>query len=282
MNEGEEKKLIDIEEVIHSKNPALLKWMPGFVLRYIKRIIHENDVNDFISRKGDKHSHEFVNEIIKEFGANVTFEGLENIPESGGCIIAANHPIGGLDSISLMQTVAKKRKDIKFIVNDVLMSLKNLKELFIGVNKHGKNSTEILDTIDAHYASEVAMIIFPAGLVSRKQDNGLIKDLVWKKSFITKAKKHQRNIIPVHIDGKNSNFFYNLARWRSKLGIKTNMEMFYLIDEMYHQKGKEIHIKIGKPIPYQLLTQKYTDQEWARKVKEHIYKLAEGKEDFES
>jgi len=282
MNEGEEKKLIDIEEVIHSKNPALLKWMPGFVLRYIKRIIHENDVNDFISRKGDKHSHEFVNEIIKEFGANVTFEGLENIPESGGCIIAANHPIGGLDSISLMQTVAKKRKDIKFIVNDVLMSLKNLKELFIGVNKHGKNSTEILDIIDAHYASELAMIIFPAGLVSRKQDNGLIKDLVWKKSFITKAKKHQRNIIPVHIDGKNSNFFYNLARWRSKLGIKANIEMFYLIDEMYHQKGKEIHIKIGKPIPYQQLTQKHTDQEWALKVKEHIYNLAEGKEDFES
>jgi putative hemolysin len=277
-----QEKFIDIEEVIKSKNPSLLKWMPGFVLKYIKRIIHQDHVNDFIRRQGDKKSHDFVNEIVKEFGAEVSFEGLENIPEIGGCIIAANHPIGGLDSIALMQTVARKRKDLKFIVNDVLLNIKNLSDLFIGVNKHGKNSTEVLDVIDSYYASDIAMLIFPAGLVSRKQEHGIIRDLVWKKSFVVKAKKHQRNIIPVHIAGKNSKFFYNLAWWRGKLGIKANIEMFYLMDEMYHQDGKKIHITIGKPIPYELLTQKYSDQDWAQKIKSHIYNLAEGKDEFEA
>lgn len=277
-----QEKLIDIEAVIQSKNPSLLKWMPGFVLKYIKKIIHQDHVNDFIRRQGDKQGHEFVDAIVKEFGADVSYEGLENIPETGGCIIAANHPIGGLDSIALMQTVARKRKDLKFIVNDVLLHIKNLNDLFIGVNKHGKNSTEVLDLIDSYYASDIAMLIFPAGLVSRKQEHGIIRDLVWKKSFVVKAKKHQRNIIPVHIAGKNSKFFYNLAWWRSKLGIKANIEMFYLMDEMYHQDGKKIHITIGKPIPYQLLTQKYNDQEWAQKIKSHIYNLAEGKDEFEA
>jgi putative hemolysin len=167
-------------------------------------------------------------------------------------------------------------------VNDVLLHIKNLSDLFIGVNKHGKNSTEVLDMIDSYYASDIAMLIFPAGLVSRKQEHGLIRDLVWKKSFVVKAKKHQRNIIPVHIAGKNSKFFYNLAWWRGKLGIKVNIEMFYLMDEMYHQDGKKIHITIGKPIPYPLLTQKHNDQEWAQKIKLHIYNLAEGKDEFEA
>ncbi|MBL7924473.1 MAG: 1-acyl-sn-glycerol-3-phosphate acyltransferase [Bacteroidia bacterium] len=282
MPEAEQKKFIDIEEVIRGKNPALLRWMPGFLLRYIKRIIHQDHINDFIRRHGDKQSHAFVNEIIKEFGAEVTFEGLENLPASGGCIIAANHPIGGLDAMALIQVLAHKRKDIKFIVNDVLLSIKNLGEFFVGVNKHGKNTTEVLDLIDSFYAGEGLMLIFPAGLVSRKQNDGLIRDLVWKKSFIVKAKKFRRDIVPVHIAGRNSAFFYNLARLRTRLGIKANIEMFYLMDEMYHQLGKNIHVRIGKPIAYETFGSTYNDHEWAQKVKEHIYNLAEGKDHFQA
>lgn len=275
------KKLIDLEEVIKSKNPTLLKWMPGLIIKYLKRIIHQEHINDFIRRHGDKKSFDFVDEIIKEFGVEVTFEGLEHIPQSGGCIIASNHPIGGLDGIALLQVLAKVRKDQKFIVNDILLNIKNLDNIFVGVNKHGKNTGEVLDLIDSYYAGEGTLLIFPAGLVSRKQKNGLIRDLTWKKSFIVKAKKFKRNIIPVHIAGRNSEFFYNLAKWRGKLGIKANLEMLYLMDEMYHQLGKNIHIKIGKPLSYELFNERYNDHEWAQKVKEHIYNLAEGKDDFQ-
>ncbi len=255
--------------------------MPGFLINYVKRIIHQDHINDFLHRHGDKKSFAFIDEVIREFGVDVTWEGLENVPKEGGCIVAANHPIGGLDGMAFMQVIGKVRKDQKFIVNDVLMNLKNLDDLFVGVNKHGKNTTEILDQIDSYYASDKALLIFPAGLVSRKQNDGLIRDLVWKKSFIVKAKKYERNIIPVHIAGRNSDFFYNLAKWRGRLGIKANLEMFYLMDEMYHQLGKNIHVKIGKPISYKVLDPKFSDQHWSLKIKEHIYKLAEGIEDFQ-
>lgn len=279
MSDQPAKKFIDVEEVIRSKNPALLKWLPGFALRYIKRIIHEDHINAFLAENGEKKSFDFVDAIINEFGVNVTVEGLENLPTEGGCIVASNHPIGGLDGIALIQATAKKRKDLKFIVNDLLMNIKNLEDVFVGVNKHGKNTAQVLDQIDTYYAGEGVVIIFPAGLVSRKQ-NGVIRDLQWKKSFVTKAKKYQRNIIPVHITGKNSNFFYNLSMVRGKLGIKANLEMFYLMDEMYHQLGKNIHIRFGKPIQHTVLTSQYNDGQWADKIKEHIYNLAEGRDDF--
>ena len=176
--------------------------------------------------------------------------------------------------VAIVDTMAKVRKDMKFIVNDVLLNLENLKNLFMPVNKHGKNSVTMLQDIDALYASEQATFIYPAGLVSRKNDKGIIEDLQWKKSFITKAKKHKRNIIPVYLDGRNSNFFYNLSRWRTKLGIKANLEMFYLVDEMYQQKNKTITIIFGKPIPYETFDTSKTDLKWAAAVKKEVYELA--------
>jgi putative hemolysin len=271
---------IDIEEVIRSKNPALLRWMPGFALNYIKKIIHQAEINRFLREHGEKQSFDFVQAILHEFGAEVTVQGLENLPDAGGCVVASNHPLGGLDGIALVHAVSLKRKDLKFIVNDVLMNIKNLNDIFVGVNKHGKNTTAVLDNIDSFYAGSGVLVIFPAGLVSRKQEQGLIRDLEWKKSFVVKSKKFRRNIIPVHIGGRNSAFFYNLAKTRARLGIKANLEMFYLIDEMYHQLGKNIHITIGKPIPADIFDDTYSDAEWAQRVKAHIYTLPEGNLDF--
>lgn len=282
MENGQKTPYIDIEAVIRSKNPGLLRWIPGFVLRYIKRIIHQDHINDFIRRHGDKQSHAFVDEVINEFGVNVTFDGLEHIPAEGGFIIAANHPIGGLDGMALIHVIAKKRRDQKFIVNDVLLNISNLSDIFIGVNKHGKNPVATLDLIDYWYKSDIAMLIFPAGLVSRKQKGGIIRDLAWKKSFITKGKKFNRAVIPVHISGRNSDFFYNLARWRTRLGIKANIEMFYLMDEMYHQLGKNIHVRIGAPITPNTFQPHLSDQEWAEKVKAHVYELAERHTTFDA
>ncbi|MEP7263150.1 MAG: 1-acyl-sn-glycerol-3-phosphate acyltransferase [Bacteroidota bacterium] len=268
-----QKKFIDIEGVIGEKNPKLLKLMPSFMLRYLKRILHQDEINSFIDRNGHLHSFEFAHAIIKEFGANVTVTGIENLPLQGGCIVASNHPLGGLDGIAVIDAIGEKRKDLKFVVNDVLLKLKNLDQIFIGVNKHGRNVSKMLEVIDGLYASEIVTMIFPAGLVSRKQDGGVIKDLEWKKSFITKAKKYKRDTIPVYIEGKNTNFFYNLSRFRTKMGIKANIEMLYLVDEMYNQKGHPINIIFGKPISYTLFDKSHTDLQWAQLMKEHIYKL---------
>lgn len=266
------KKFINVEEVIRSKNPSLAKYLPGFILRYLKRIVHEDEVNDFIKRHGDKTSFGFVDAIVEEFKIKVAVKGEENIIKSGGCIYAANHPLGGLDAMALIQELGRHRMDLKFIVNDILLQLKNLQDIFIGVNKHGKNSAEALEAIDNLYKSEMATVIFPAGLVSRKID-GEIKDLMWRKSFISKAKKFNRAVVPVHIQGANSAFFYNLANFRKSIGIKANIEMLYLMDEMYHQAGKTVTVTFGQPIPPSIFTSDLTDGEWADKMHDFIYEL---------
>jgi putative hemolysin len=269
------KKFIDVDSIFKSKNPGLYRFIPRPFLKYLKRVVHQEEINSFINRHGHKQEFDFVDAIVDEFGAKIETVGEENIPATGGCIIASNHPLGGLDAMALVHVVSRKRKDVKFIVNDILLQLENLKGIFAGVNKHGKNSIETYENLDRLYSSGVAMLIFPAGLVSRKQEDGSIKDLLWRKSFITKAKKFNLSVIPVFIEGRNSNFFYNFSNLRKKVGIKANIEMLYLADEMYRQKNKTITVIFGKAIPYTMFDDTATDAEWAGRVKEQVYSLQE-------
>jgi len=274
-------KFIDIKKVIGNKNPKLLKILPNFIISYLKRIIHEDEINDFINRHSDKFGLEFVEQIVLEFSKSVNTTGLENIPTDSRIIIASNHPLGGLDGVALMHVAGKVRNDILFPVNDLLMNLQNIKNLFIPINKHGTNAQN-LRVINETFASDVSVLYFPAGLVSRKQKHGIIKDLDWKKTFITYAKKYKRDIVPTFIEGRNSDFFYNLANFRKRIGIKQNIEMLYLVDEFYKQKDKNLGIYFGKPISYTTFDKRFTDLEWADKIKAHAYKLKENNAiDFE-
>ena len=241
------RNFIDLEKVISAKDPRLLKVLPHFIVSYLKRVIHQEDINRLIRDNRELYGLEFLDEILKDFGARIHATGLENLSQDGRWTIASNHPLGGLDGMAIMQVVGKIRRDIVFPVNDILMNLDNLKELFIPVNKHGSNAGNAR-LIEETFASEKAILYFPAGLCSRKQ-HGSICDLEWKKSFITKTRSHRRDIIPAYIDGRNSEWFYNLARFRSRLGIRANLEMLYLVDEMFNQRGKNINIVFGKPIP---------------------------------
>lgn len=270
------EKLIDIEKAIASKNPRLLKFLPGFILRYIKRVLHEDELNDANNRYSQFFELDFADAAMREFGANVKVIGEENIPKEGGVILTANHPLGALDGIAFMKVVGKHRKDIRFLVNDLLLALKNFGSIFIPVNKHGRNPVDYIEMIDKVYSSTDCLLLFPAGLVSRRQKGGIIEDLVWKKSFISKAVHNKKNIVPVYIEGRNSSFFYNLAYWRKKIGIKANVEMFYLVDEMYKQKGKTLTFIFGEQISWQTFTPDQKDEYWAEKVKRHVYALKSG------
>ena len=250
--------------------------MPGFIINYLKHVIHQKELNALLYTNRDKQGLDFVDAILQEFDAKISTSGLANIPIEGRFLIASNHPLGGLDGIALMGVVGKVRKDIVFPVNDLLMNLPNISDLFIPVNKHGSNAGNI-SVFEGTFASDKAVLYFPAGLCSRKQ-KGRIADLEWKKSFITKARKHQRDIIPTHIDGRNSGFFYNLANLRKRLGIKANIEMLYLVDEMYNQKNKQVKIIFGKPIQYQVFDKRFTDTQWAQIVKAFVYSLEQNAE----
>jgi len=271
---------INIREVFKKKNPKIAKMIPGFLYRYIERIVHQKEINQGIPIFGDKLGLEFVKTVLDYFQANIHIVGKENIPKEGRYIFVSNHPLGGLDGLVFAHVIGQIHPNLQFLVNDILMNLENLDPIFIPVNKHGRQSVEYVRKIEEAYQSEAQILNFPAGLCSRKI-KGKITDLEWKKSFIKKSIQHKRDIIPVHIDGKNSNFFYNLSNFRTTLGIKTNIEMFYLVDEMFQQKNKDITITVGEKIPYTTFNSSYNPQQWANKVKSHIYKLPSGETKFE-
>lgn len=269
-------ELIDVGKVIERKSPSLRKRLPGFIINYLRHIIHEDELNEFLRLYGHLEGVPFIAGAMEFMHTNIQVVGLENIPDSGKAIVASNHPLGGLDGLALMLTVAKRRPDIIFPVNDILMNVKNLEPLFIPINKHGSN-TENIRIINDTFASDKIVCYFPAGLVSRK-NKGIIKDLEWHPTFITKAKRFQRDIIPTHISGRNTNFFYNLAKIRKLLHIKTNIEMLYLVDEFHKQKNKTITITFGKPVSYKVFDHRHTKQEWASRMRDFIY-LLEGDPD---
>ena len=262
---------LDLDRVIASKNPGLFRILPRFVLNYLKKVIHQDELNEIARNNQNLDGLDFLDACLKGFGVKIKFSGLENIPVDGRWIVASNHPLGGLDGMALMWVVGKVRKDIVFPVNDLLMNIPNLRSLFVPVNKHGSNAG-YAKAIEDTFASDRAMLFFPAGLCSRKQKDNIC-DLEWKKSFITKARAHKRDIIPCFINGRNSDWFYNLARFRNFLGIKANIEMVYLVDEMFKQRDKEIVITFGKPISYTIFDKKKTDLSWAQILKNHVYSL---------
>ena len=271
MQESEEK-FIDIERLISEKNPKALKWTPQFLLNYLKRKLHQDEINQVLKENKDLYDYDFCNNIIDRFNIKVVNEGTEHIPSEEGAIFVVNHPLGGMDALSIIHSIGEFRTDVKFIVNDILLNLKNLKGIFVGINKHGANSKKSISQLDELFASDHAIFIFPAGLVSRKNKKKII-DLEWKKTFVSRAKKYNKPVVPVHLDGELTKFFYNLANFRSKIGIKMNIEMLYLADELFKQKNRTIRITYGRPISPSLFDKSKKDIEWAQWVKEQVYLL---------
>lgn len=263
---------IDVKEVIREKNPRLAKRMPRFVLRYLKRIIHQNEMNKFFFENHDKKDHEFVQAVIDRMSITPMGVNFENVPESGRFIFAANHPLGALESIVLMNLVAEKHRDISFIVNDILMTITPVSGLWVPINKHGSQSRKRVEVVNEAYQSDRQILLFPAGLVSRKI-KGQVVDLEWQKSFIVKSIESKRDVIPVYIDGTNSRFFYNLAKLRKFFRIKANIEMLYLVNELFKHEGNTITLVFGKPISYTSFDKTKSYKEWASYVKNVVYSL---------
>ncbi|MCY4779590.1 1-acyl-sn-glycerol-3-phosphate acyltransferase [Sphingobacterium sp. UT-1RO-CII-1] len=274
MTEEDNFKFIQVRNIIHAKSPKLAKWIPGFLINYLKRIIHEEEINYIMTKFRELYGLDFVDALIDELGIEVVVKGEDRIPYTDNVIFASNHPLGGLDGIAIMHAIGRYRRDVKFLVNDILLSIRNLEPLFVPVNKVGSQAKSAIMAIDKAYASDNALLIFPAGLVSRKI-KGKVADLEWKKSFINKSKKYKRDIIPVYIDGENSNFFYNLAKIRAKLGLKANIEMLYLPDEMFSQRNQRVVISIGERIPYHHFDSSKTEYEWANEVKSTVYSMGD-------
>jgi 1-acyl-sn-glycerol-3-phosphate acyltransferase len=263
---------IDIKNVLLAKNPSLSRVVPRFIINYLKRIIHEDEINDFLDKYGSLRDTEFIAAGLKYMNTSWTVHGIERVPKEGRFIFVSNHPLGGLDGLVFIYEVSKLFPDIKFPVNDILLNIENVSGIFLPVNKHGGQAKEAARKIEEAYASGSQILYFPAGLCSRKK-RGKISDLKWQKSFISKAIAHRRDVIPVYISGRNSDFFYNLARLRGLTGLKANIEMLYLPDEMFRQKNKKIDLVFGERIDWHTFDRSRTPSEWADFVRSESYRL---------
>ena len=272
---NEPAKPINIRETFLKKNPRLAKKIPGFIYRYITRILHIDEINELLANHGKERGVEFARSMIKEFNVKETIIGSENIPATGRFIFASNHPLGGFDGLILINGVNKFLGSSLFLVRDELTKIPQLKELFIPINKFG-NQRNSINQINAAYETDKQVLIFPSGLASRRK-RGITRDLEWHKHFIQKSVEHKRDVIPVFMSGRNSSFFYFLSNFRQFIGIKLNIEMFLLPDEMFRQRGRKFTLTFGKPIPWQSFDNSKTPAQWAEEVKKIVYQLPAGR-----
>lgn len=267
---------IDIDEIVRGKAGAKARFVPRFVLSWLKRIIHQDEVNEFILGEGDKQGMPWLDDCMEYLGTKLNVKGLENLPDdSDGRLFTfvSNHPLGGPDGVALGHLLGHRYDGrIKYLVNDLLMNLHGLAPFFVPINKTGKQSRDFPRLVEAAFGSPSHIIMFPAGLCSRRI-GGQIHDLPWQKTFITKSVETQRDIVPIRFDGRNSDFFYRIANVGKRLGLKFNIAMLYLVDELYKNRGKTFDVTIGKPIPYSTFDKSRKPQEWAAYVEDIVYKL---------
>ena len=270
------EKTIDIDKILASKMGDKAKFVPKFLVRWLKRIIHEDEVNRFLWESRDKSGTEWLTECVRYLDMDIKIEGIENLPDKNDgklYTFVSNHPLGGQDGVALGSIIGRHYDgNFRYLVNDLLLNLPGLAPVSIGINKTGKQSRDFPRMVEAGFQSNNHMLMFPAGLNSRKI-NGVIHDLPWKKTFISKSVEYQRDVVPIYFSGRNSERFYRIANWQKKLGLKINIAMLFLVDEMYRNVHKSFTVKIGKPIPWQAFDKSKTPMEWAKFVEDKVYEL---------
>lgn len=265
-------QILDIEQVIRNKAGKKADRIPKFVINWFKKFMHLDFINGFL--KEGYVGVEFCEKGLEYLGVEIEVEGLENLPKDGRkYTFASNHPLGAIDGVTLGAVIGKEYDgNIKYLMNDLLMNLKGMAPLGIPINKFGGQARALPRLLNEVYESDCQMLIFPAGLCSRKID-GKIQDIEWGKSFVKKSRDTGRDIVPIHFDGENSKRFYRIATWQKRLGLKFNFAMMLLPSEMYKSKGRKYKITIGKPIAISSLDRSKTDYEWAQEIRKHVYEL---------
>ena len=263
------EKTIDIDKILRSRLGSKARWVPGFAVNWLKRITHEDDNNRFLWEARDLKGTPWLEACLKYLDASVDVEGMENLPaKDDGRLytFVSNHPMGGIDGVALGSIIGRHYDDrFRYLVNDLLMNLPGLAPLCIPINKTGSQSRDFPRIVEAGFKSDYHILMFPAGLCSRRR-NGEIRDLPWKKTFITKSVETHRDVVPIHFGGRNSDFFYRLSNISDRYVKKVNIAMLFLVDEMYKNRGNTFPVKIGKPIPWQTFDKSKTPAQWAEEV----------------
>lgn len=270
------EKTIDVGEILRSKMGAKARFVPSPLVSWLKRIAHQDEVNKFLWDNRELVGTPWLEECVRYLDMTLEIEGEENLPpKDDGKLytFVSNHPLGGIDGVALGSIIGRKYDDkFRYLVNDLLMNLPGLAPLCIPINKTGNQSRNFPAMVEAGFKSDNHMLMFPAGLCSRRK-RGVVRDFTWKKTFISKSVEYHRDVVPIHFGGQNSDFFYRLANFSDSYLKKVNVAMLFLVDEMYKNVHKKFRVKFGKSIPWQTFDKSKSPMEWAKFVYDRVYEL---------
>lgn len=264
---------VDLEKVIADKNPSLARLLPRFVIAYLKRTVHQDDVNRILHSYSHLPPVQFIRASLQDMRISYSSVGIGELDPAGRYLFAGNHPFGGMDGLMLLDELDRYFGPSRIIVNDLLMNVKPLAPLFIPINKHGRQNSAYAQQMREALDAPGQVATFPAGLCSRRT-RGTVCDLNWKPSFVKNAIASRRDIVPVYFEGRLSNFFYNLSNLRNFFGIKANLEMLYLVDELFKQQGKHFRIVYGKPVPWQEMAAQGSAAHGCAEIRKQVYALS--------
>ena len=272
MSSTRQPQILDLGKIVKAKAGKKAKYIPNFLIRWFEKFVHLDFINGYL--KEGYVGVEFCENAVKYLGVDLEVSGLENLPKDGRKLtFVSNHPLGAIDGVTLGAIIGREYDgNVKYLLNELLMNLQGMAPLGIPINKLGGQSRNLPRLINEAYESDKQMIVFPAGLCSRNID-GKIQDIEWGKSFVKKSRDTGRDIIPVHFDGENSKRFYRIASWQKRLGLKFNIAMMTLPDEMYKSTGRKYKVTFGEPIPIASLDKSRSDHEWAQEIRKIAYEL---------
>ena len=263
---------IDVGQILESKAPRLKRYIPRAVINWLRGIIQEDFLNDAIGNFGDKPPMEFIRGAFGLLDIERSVEGFENIDPEGRYIFASNHPFGGMDGMMLAEAIGSRLGDVRVVINDLLMYMEPLRPIWLPVNKHGRQNTAYARRMREAFEGPLPILTFPAGLCSRRK-KGVVADLEWRKNFIKQAHSTDRQVVPVYVEGCLSDRFYNISNLRTKLGIKFNIEMILLVDEMVRQKGQTFTLRFGKPISTEELSAIGSVEDQVAFIRKKVYEM---------
>ena len=269
---------IDVDGIIRKRLPRHYRYIPRFLIRWVENIICQKRMNEMLVGLRGLYDADFCRGLLDQLRIKYEIKNAENLPsvENKRFLLVSNHPLGALDGVVMIDYLTRLYGGkVKFVVNDLLLAISPLKGVFVPINKHGRQSRKASCDVDEAFASDDPVIVFPAGMCSRRQSDGSICDLEWKKMFVNKAVEHQRDVIPVYFNAQNSSFFYKFAKFRTRLGLKFNVEMILLPREMLNKEDARFEMIVGKPIEYQALKNGKYAKEQAAEIKELVSKLKE-------
>lgn len=272
--------MIDIQKEIIKKFPSIDKRSPMIkksLFKIAQKLIHEDKINQFLKQNDHLRGFEFIDAVLDYFEFDFTYADNEkmNIPTSGKVVIVANHPLGALDALCLLKLIGSVRQDVKIVANDFLAGFDVLEDLFIKIdNFQSKQTKENIKKVYEALNSDQAVIIFPAGEVSRATPKGIL-DGKWQKGFLKFAQRSHSPILPILVEAKNSKTFYTLSI------LNKTFSTILLSDEMFKKRNKKISMKIGKIIPYENIHPQGLDTDYVVNLyKKHLYALKKGKKQF--